>query len=73
MWKIHKNLALAAALLVAAATHSFAQEAGLLTLLRSDARLQEKSAACRQLARIATKEGKVSLNENATIVLPIPK
>jgi len=56
MWKNHKYLFLAAALLATTATHSFAQEAELLAVLRSDATLQEKSAACRQLARIATKE-----------------
>ena len=43
-------------LLATTATHSFAQEAELLAVLRSDATLQEKSAACRQLARIATKD-----------------
>ena len=56
MWKCHQYLVLAAALLAITATHSFAQEAELLAVLRSDATLQEKSAACRQLARIATKE-----------------
>jgi len=58
MWKsnIKKYLILAAALLATTAAHSFAQEAELLAVLRSDATLQEKSAACRQLARIATKE-----------------
>ena len=56
MWKSHKYLVLAAALLATTAAHSFAQEAELLAVLRSDAGLQEKSAACRQLARIATKE-----------------
>ena len=56
MWKSHKNLILATALLATTATHSFAQEAELLAVLRSDATLQEKSAACQQLARIATKE-----------------
>jgi HEAT repeat protein len=56
MWKSHQYLVLAAALLAATAAHSFAQEAELLAVLRSDAGLEEKSAACRQLARIATKE-----------------
>ena len=58
MWKsnIKRYLVLAAALLATTAAHSFAQEAELLAVLRSDATLQEKSAACRQLARIATKE-----------------
>jgi len=52
---IKRYLLLAAALL-ATTVQSFAQEAELLDVLRSDATLQEKSAACRQLARIATKE-----------------
>ena len=56
MEKPYKYLVLAAALLATTAAHSFAQEAELLAVLRSDATLQEKSAACRQLARIATKE-----------------
>ena len=56
MWKSHQYLVLAAALLATTAVHSFAQEAELLAVLRSDATLQEKSAACRQLARSATKE-----------------
>ncbi len=56
MWKSHQYLVLAAALLATTAVHSFAQEAELLAVLHSDATLQEKSAACRQLARIATKE-----------------
>ena len=58
MWKsnMKRYLVLAAALLATTATHSFAQEAELLTVLRSEATLEEKSAACRQLARVATKE-----------------
>ena len=56
MWKSHKCLVLAAALLATFTIHSFAQEADLLAVLRSDATLQEKSAACRQLAGTATKE-----------------
>ena len=36
--------------------YSLAGEAELLAVLRSDATLQEKSAACRQLAGVATKE-----------------
>ena len=56
MWKSYKYLLLATALLANTAAHSFAQEAELLAVLRSDATLQEKSAACRELARIATKE-----------------
>jgi len=55
MWKSHKNLVLSVALLAAAAP-AFAQEAKLLAVLRSDSTLEEKSAACRQLARVATKE-----------------
>ncbi|MBC8869537.1 MAG: hypothetical protein H8E44_08975 [Planctomycetes bacterium] len=49
-------LVLAAALLANTAAYSIAQEAELLAVLRSEATLQEKSAACRQLARIATKD-----------------
>ena len=56
MWKCHKQLILAAALLAATTAHSFAQEAELLAVLRSDAGIQEKSTACRQLARVATKD-----------------
>jgi HEAT repeat protein len=56
MWKSHQYLILATALLATTAAHSFAQEAELLGVLRSEATLQEKSAACRQLARMATKE-----------------
>lgn len=61
MWKSHqyqiqKYLVLTAAILVITATAAFAQEADLLAVLRSDAGLEQKSAACRQLARIATKD-----------------
>lgn len=56
MWKSHRYLILAAALLAITASESFAQEAKLLAVLRSEATLEEKSAACRQLARVATKE-----------------
>jgi HEAT repeat protein len=56
MWKFHKSLVLAAALLAAIAVESLAQEADLLAVLRSGASVQEKAAACRQLSRIATKE-----------------
>lgn len=56
MWKHHTYLILAAVLL-ATTTHAWAQdEASLLAVLRSDAGIQEKSAACRQLAQFATKE-----------------
>lgn len=50
------HLLLVLTLLGALASSAFAQEAELLAVLRSDATLQEKSAACRQLARIATKD-----------------
>ena len=56
MWKSHKYLVLAAALLATTAAHFTRPGSELLAVLRSDATLQEKSAACRQLARIATKE-----------------
>jgi HEAT repeat protein len=56
MGKSHKNLLLTVALLAAAAAPSFAQEAKLLAVLRSGATFEEKSAACRQLARVATKQ-----------------
>ncbi len=56
MWKCQKYLVLTMALLATFVAHSFAQEAKLLAVLRSKATLQEKSAACRQLSRIATKE-----------------
>ncbi|MCL4202878.1 MAG: HEAT repeat domain-containing protein [Pirellulaceae bacterium] len=56
---LKRTLILAAAVLVTAAASAFSQEtneAELLGVLRSDATLQEKSTACRQLVRIATKE-----------------
>ena len=58
MWKhdVKRYLILAAALLAATTARAIAQEADLLAVLRSDATVQEKSAACRQLTRIATKE-----------------
>lgn len=56
MWKSHSYLILAAALLATTGVRSFAQEAELLAVLRSDATIEAKSAACRQLARVATKE-----------------
>ena len=56
MWKSYTILALAIVVLVTLATHTFAQEDDLLAVLRSDASFQDKSAACRQLNRIATKE-----------------
>jgi HEAT repeat protein len=56
MWKSHRYLILAAVLLAITAAESLAQEAKLLAVLRSEATLGEKSAACRQLTRVATKE-----------------
>ncbi len=58
MWNIHtkRYFVLAAVLLATVSAQALAQEADLLAVLRSDASLQEKSAACRQLARIATKD-----------------
>ncbi len=60
MWNTHTPkrtcLILAAAVLATVTAHAYAQEAELLAILRSNAPVQEKSAACRQLARIATKE-----------------
>ncbi len=56
MWKSHKCLVLAAVVLANAAACSLAQEADLLAVLRSDATLEKKSAACRELARVATKD-----------------
>lgn len=56
MWKNHKYLILAAALLAVAASRSLAQEAELLAVLRSESTREQKSAACRQLARVGTKE-----------------
>jgi HEAT repeat protein len=56
MRKNHIRLALAAALLAATAAAAVADEAQLLGVLKSNASIEEKSAACRQLARVATKE-----------------
>ena len=56
MWKNLTYLVLASALLANTVTDSLAQEADLLAVLRSQATLEEKSAACRQLTRIGTKE-----------------
>jgi HEAT repeat protein len=56
MWKNHGNLVLAVALLAAAAAPSAAQEAKLIAVLRSSATQAEKAAACRELARVATKQ-----------------
>ena len=56
MLKNYKLFVFTVAVLAATAVASFAQEAKLLAVLRSDTTLQEKSAACRQLARVATKK-----------------
>jgi HEAT repeat protein len=58
MWKnaIQKYLVLTLALWAATASHCLAQQADLLAVLDSDASFEEKSAACRELSRIATKE-----------------
>jgi HEAT repeat protein len=60
---IKRYLILTAVLLVSCTAYSYAQEAELLELLRSDATRQDKSAACRQLARIATVESVPTLAE----------
>jgi HEAT repeat protein len=56
MWKSILNFALAAALVAVTAAASVAQEAQLIAVLKSDATLQKKAAACRELARVAGKE-----------------
>ena len=56
MWKSILTLALAAALLAATPAASIAQEAELIAVLKSDAPQKEKADACRELARVATKE-----------------
>ena len=57
MWKTHtKHLILAACVLAAASTHVVAQEAELIAVLKSDADIEAKSTACRELSRIATKQ-----------------
>jgi HEAT repeat protein len=55
MWKSIRDFALAAAFLAATAAAS-AQEAQLIVVLKSDAAQKEKADACRQLARVATKQ-----------------
>ena len=55
MWKYPTYVVLVAALLSLTAVRSLAQEAKLLAVLQSDAAVEEKSAACRELARVATK------------------
>ena len=49
------TLTLAVATLLIVSDCSFAQEAEHLAVLKSGASLKEKSDACRQLARVATK------------------
>ncbi len=61
MWNRLLNFALAAAILAAAAatttTAAFAaDEAQLIAVLKSDATQKEKADACRELARVATKQ-----------------
>ncbi|MHB8901908.1 MAG: HEAT repeat domain-containing protein [Thermoguttaceae bacterium] len=56
MGKNPKLLIFAAALVAAVAARCLAQEAELIAVLRSDATLEQKSAACRQLVRVGTKE-----------------
>ncbi len=56
MRKSKPGFTLAAALLAAITTTSVAQEAKLLAVLRSGASQEKKAAACRELARVATKE-----------------
>jgi HEAT repeat protein len=56
MWKNNRNLVFAIALLAASAAASIAQEAKYIAVLKSNATQEEKAAACRHLARIATKE-----------------
>ena len=52
----YTNFVLAVALLAATAAPSVAQEAKLIAVLKSGATQEEKAAACRQLARVATKQ-----------------
>ncbi|MEM9658888.1 MAG: HEAT repeat domain-containing protein, partial [Planctomycetota bacterium] len=62
MWKLNRLLVLIASLTTATTVHASSQEAQLLEVLNSDATLREKSDACRQLARIATKESVPTLS-----------
>ena len=55
-FRLNAILALAAAMTLAAAAPSFAQEDKLIAVLKSDAELKEKSDACRELARVGTKQ-----------------
>jgi HEAT repeat protein len=66
MWnypKSKKYLTLVTVLLSNIAVCTFAQEAELIQVLRSDAGVEEKSAACRQLARIGTAQSVPALAE----------
>ena len=55
MLKSTTKLAIGVALALAVGAPSFAQEAKLLAVLKSDASRKEKADACRELARVATK------------------
>lgn len=61
MSRTHRYSVLSAVLLSLIAASAVAQETELLAVLRSDASVQEKSAACRQLAQVATKESVTTL------------
>ncbi|HUT11091.1 MAG TPA: HEAT repeat domain-containing protein, partial [Thermoguttaceae bacterium] len=50
------TFALVVVLLLAGAVTSLAQESDLIAVIKSDAPLKEKMDACRQLARIGTKD-----------------
>ena len=56
MWKNALNFALAAAMLAATAAVSVGDEAQLIAVLKSDAALKEKADACRELARVGTRQ-----------------
>ena len=56
MLKRRLNLALVAALLLAVAAPSPAQEAKLIAVLKSDASHKDKADACRMLSRVGTKQ-----------------
>ena len=55
-FRLNATLALAAAMTLASAAPSFAQEDKLIAVLKSDAGLKEKADACRELARAGTKQ-----------------
>ena len=56
MWKTILNFALATALLATTSAVLAAEEAQLLAVLKSNATQKEKADACRELARVATKQ-----------------